>query len=196
MLTVGLGIFIRSTVSLVPGWGTDTYGFKTPFTDKYFHYESLVLSAEQLAVIFTTVILIILLYAFFRFSKAGVSMRGTSMNQLAAVYMGISVKRVFANTWTVAAALGGVAGILLAPITFVHVNMGFIGLKAFPAAVLGGFSSVPGSLVGGVIIGVIESFSGLYLPEGWKDVSAYIVLIGVLMIRPEGIFGKHRRKKV
>jgi branched-chain amino acid transport system permease protein len=196
MLTIGLGIFIRSAVSMVPGWGTDTYGFKTPFTEHYLRQAGLVLSWEQMAIIITTVVLILLLYVFFRFFKAGVAMRATSMNQLAAVYMGISVNRVFANSWTIGAALGGVAGVLLAPITFVHMNMGFIGLKAFPAAVLGGFGSVPGALVGGIIIGVIESFSGLYLPEGWKDVSAYIILIAVLIIRPEGIFGKHKMKKV
>ena len=124
------------------------------------------------------------------------AMRATSQNQLAAVYMGISVNRVFSLTWTISAALGGFAGILLSPITFVHMNMGFIGLKAFPAAVLGGFGSIPGAIVGGLIIGITESLSGVYLPEGWKDIAAYIILILVLIIRPEGLFGIQEKKKV
>ena len=88
------------------------------------------------------------------------------------------------------------AGILLAPITFVHANMGFIGLKAFPAAVVGGFGSVPGAIVGGLIIGVVEALSGFYLPEGFKDIAAYIVVLVMLLLMPTGIFGETARKKV
>ena len=196
MLTIGLGYFVRSSVSMVPGWGTDTYGFKTPFTDKVVRYGQLVLSWEQLAIILMTSTLILILYAFFRFTRIGVAMRATSQNQLAAVYMGISVNRVFSLTWIISAALGGFAGVLLSPITFVHMNMGFIGLKAFPAAVLGGFGSIPGAIVGGLIIGVTESLAGVYLPVGWKDVAAYIILILVLILRPEGLFGIQEKKKV
>ncbi len=196
MLTIGLGIFMRSLVSMIPAWGTDTYGFITPFSNKFVRFGRFVLSWEQLAIIGMTILLVGTLFAFFRLTKGGIAMRATSQNQLAAVYMGISVSRVFSQTWTIAAAIGGVAGILLAPITFVHMNMGFIGLKAFPAAVLGGFGSIPGALAGGLIIGIIESLSGVYLPEGWKDVMAYIILIAILAIRPEGLFGIQEKKKV
>ena len=75
-------------------------------------------------------------------------------------------------------------------------NMGFIGLKAFPAAVLGGFGSIPGAIIGGLIIGITENLAGVYLPIGWKDVAAYLILILVLMIRPEGLFGIQEKKKV
>jgi len=196
MLTIGLGICVRSGVSMVPKWGTDTYGFKTPFTDKALAFGEVVLAWEHLAVILMTSALIIGLVCFFRFTRIGVAMRATSQNQLAAVYMGVSVNRVFSLTWIISAALGGIGGVLLAPITFVHMNMGFIGLKAFPAAVLGGFGSIPGAIVGGLIIGLTESFSGVYLPVGWKDVAAYIILILVLIIRPEGLFGITEKKKV
>jgi branched-chain amino acid transport system permease protein len=80
--------------------------------------------------------------------------------------------------------------------TFVHANMGFIGLKAFPAAVVGGFGSVPGAIVGGLVIGLVESYSGFYLPEGFKDIAAYIVVLLVLVLRPSGLFGETRMKKV
>ncbi|MEJ2717230.1 MAG: branched-chain amino acid ABC transporter permease [Deltaproteobacteria bacterium] len=196
MLTVGLGIFMRSVVSMIPGWGTQTYGFKTPFTDKFLRHGELVISWDQLAVILLTALLILVLFAFFRYAKMGVAMRAASRNQLAAVYMGISLNRVFSLTWIISAAVGGFAGVLLSPITFVYMNMGFIGLKALPAAVLGGMRSIPGAIVGGLIIGLTESLSGLYLTSGWKDVSPYIILILVLVIRPEGLFGIQAKKKV
>jgi branched-chain amino acid transport system permease protein len=196
IVTIGLAYFIRSAVSMVPGWGTDTHGFKTPFTEKFIRSDNLVISWEYMAIILITTVLIALLFAFFRYTRAGTAMRATSQNQLAAVYMGISVTRVFSLTWTIAAALGGIGGILLSPITFVHMNMGFIGLKAFPAAVLGGMGSLPGAIVGGLIIGVTESLSGVYLPDGWKDIAAWIILIAVLIIRPQGLFGIKEKKKV
>ena len=110
--------------------------------------------------------------------------------------MGIPVQRLNGLVWALAAAVAAVAGLLLAPITFVHANMGFIGLKAFPAAVVGGFSSLPGAIVGGLVIGLVESFSGFYLPDGFKDVAAYVVVLIMLMVRPNGLFGEKLRKKV
>ena len=74
--------------------------------------------------------------------------------------------------------------------------MGFIGLKAFPAAVIGGFGSVPGAIAGGLVIGIVEALAGFYLPEGFKDVAAYVVVLLVLMVRPHGLFGTQLRKKV
>ncbi|NCX23953.1 MAG: branched-chain amino acid ABC transporter permease, partial [Betaproteobacteria bacterium] len=96
----------------------------------------------------------------------------------------------------IAAGVAGLAAVLLAPITFVHNNMGFIGIKAFPAAVVGGFGSIPGAIVGGLVIGWVEAFAGFYLPEGFKDIAAYVVVLMVLMVKPSGIFGQMRRKKV
>jgi branched-chain amino acid transport system permease protein len=123
-------------------------------------------------------------------------MQAASQNQLAAYYMGIPVARVNTMVWAISAAVAGFAALLLAPITFVHTNMGFIGLKAFPAAVIGGFGSVPGAIAGGLIIGVVEALAGFYLPEGFKDIAAYLVVLVVLMVRPHGLFGGAARKKV
>ena len=137
-----------------------------------------------------------LLYLFFKFTDIGIAMQATSQNQLAAYLMGIGVKKVFLLTWAISAVIAAVAGILIAPISFLHANMGFIGLKAFPAAVLGGFGSIPGAIVGGLIIGLSENLAGAYLTTGFKNVFAYIILIIVLMIRPEGIFGIQEKKRV
>ena len=123
-------------------------------------------------------------------------MQAASQNQLAAYYMGIPVKRVFTQVWGLSAAVSTFAGVLLAPIAFVHTHMGMIVFKAFPAAVLGGFGSIPGALIGGLVIGIVESLAGFYLPEGFKDVAAFVVLLVVLVLRPEGFFGEMQRKKV
>jgi branched-chain amino acid transport system permease protein len=103
---------------------------------------------------------------------------------------------MFSLVWALSAGVAAVAGVLLAPVSLIDTNLGFIGLKAFSAAVLGGFGSIPGSLVGGITIGLIELYSGAYLPHGFKDVAAYIVLLIVLVVRPQGMFGAVGRKKV
>jgi branched-chain amino acid transport system permease protein len=196
ILTVGLGFFLRSVVTMIPGWGTESHGLETPFTERFLRYSQLVISWEHLAIILLTFALVFVLFCFFKFTRVGVAMRAASQNQLAAVYMGISINKVFSLIWIISAALGAFAGILLAPVTFVHFNMGFLGLRALPAAVLGGFGSIPGAIVGGLIIGLTESFAGFYLPVGWKDIAAYIILILVLILRPEGLFGVQQKKKV
>jgi branched-chain amino acid transport system permease protein len=132
----------------------------------------------------------------FRYSKIGIAMQASSQNQLAAYYMGIPVQRLNGLVWGAGRGGGGDRRLLLAPITFVHANMGFIGLKAFPAAVVGGFGSLPGAIVGGLIIGIVEALSGFYLPEGFKDIAAYVVVLVMLMVKPNGLFGETMRKKV
>jgi branched-chain amino acid transport system permease protein len=181
---------------MIPGIGTETHALPVPYKEQTLHLGALVLDVEQLVVIAATAALCLLLFAMFRYTRLGVAMQASSQNQLAAYYMGIPVQRLNGLTWGLAAAMAAVAGLLLAPITFVHANMGFIGLKAFPAAVVGGFSSLPGAIVGGVVIGVVESLSGFYLPEGFKDTAAYIVVLLMLMVRPNGLFGEALRKKV
>jgi branched-chain amino acid transport system permease protein len=196
MITIGVGYVMRGVVTMVPGWGTETYQIPTPFAEDVWPVGGVILAVQQLAVIGMTAALCLVLYVFFRFAKLGVAMQATSQNQLAAYYMGIPVRRVNMMIWGLSAGVAAFAGILLAPVTFVHSNMGFIGLKAFPAAVVGGFGSVPGAIVGGLIIGVVEALAGFYLPEGFKDVAAYVVVLVVLLVWPSGIFGETARKKV
>jgi len=196
MVTIGFGFVARGLVTMIPGWGTDTHSIETPFRGEVLRAGPLVIAAEHLMIIAATVVLSALLYAFFRYSRIGVAMQAASQNQLAAYYMGIPVRRLNGLIWAISAAVAALAGLLLAPLTFVHVNMGFIGLKAFPAAVVGGFGSLPGALVGGVVIGVVEALSGVYLPEGFKDVAAYVVVLLMLAVKPNGLFGETMRKKV
>jgi branched-chain amino acid transport system permease protein len=196
MVTIGIGFVARGLVTMIPGWGTDTHVLETPFRGEIVRAGGLVVAAEHLVIIAATVVLVATLYVFFRFSRIGVAMQAASQNQLAAYYMGIPVRRLNGLIWALSAAVAALAGLLLAPLTFVHVNMGFIGLKAFPAAVVGGFGSLPGAIVGGITIGVVEALSGVYLPEGFKDVAAYVVVLIMLAVRPNGLFGETMRKKV
>jgi len=196
MITIGIGYVMRGVVTMVPGWGTETHQIPTPYVDDVWKLGGVIIPVQQLMVIAMTAALCAVLYLFFRFTRIGVAMQATSQNQLAAYYMGIPVRRVNMLIWGISAGVAAFAGILLAPATFVHSNMGFIGLKAFPAAVVGGFGSVPGSIVGGLIIGVVEALAGFYLPEGFKDVAAYAVVLVVLLVWPSGIFGETMAKKV
>jgi branched-chain amino acid transport system permease protein len=196
MLTIGIGYVARGLITMIPTIGTETHTLPVPYKDQAWKLGALVLNVEQLVVIAATAVLSAVLYLMFRYSKLGIAMQAASQNQLAAYYMGIPVKRLNGLVWGLAAAVAAVAGLLLAPITFVHANMGFIGLKAFPAAVVGGFGSLPGAIVGGLVIGLVESLSGFYLPEGFKDIAAYVVVLVMLVVRPNGLFGEKLRKKV
>jgi branched-chain amino acid transport system permease protein len=194
MVTIGLAFTLRSLAGMI--WTYDTFDFPFVFSEKPLDLGGLVISKVHLTIIVSSVILMSLLYLFFKFTDIGIAMQATSQNQLAAYLMGIGVKKVFLLTWAISAVIAAIAGILIAPISFLHANMGFIGLKAFPAAVLGGFGSIPGAIVGGLIIGLSENLAGGYLTPGFKNIFAYIILILVLMIRPEGIFGIKEKKRV
>jgi branched-chain amino acid transport system permease protein len=196
MLTIGLGYVARGAIILTPSLGADTHVLPTPYTGQIVRFESIAIGMDQFVVIAATIVLCALLYVMFRFTRIGIAMQASSQNQLAAYYMGIPVRGLNSLVWGLSAGVAAIAGLLLAPLTFVHVNMGYIGLKAFPAAVIGGFGSLPGAVLGGLIIGLVEALAGFYLPEGAKDVAAYVVVLIVLMIKPTGIFGETQRKKV
>ena len=196
MLTIGIGYVLRGLITMIPVIGTDTHVMPVPYKDQVWNVGALVLNVEQMVVIFCTALLCLLLFAVFRYSKVGIAMQASSQNQLAAYYMGIPVKKLNGLVWGLASAVAAIAGLLLAPITFVHANMGFVGLKAFPAAVVGGFGSLPGAIVGGLVIGLVESMAGFYAPEGWKDIAPYVVVLVMLWVKPNGIFGDTLRKKV
>ena len=98
--------------------------------------------------------------------------------------------------WAISAGVAAAAGILLSPVSMIDVNMGFLGIKAFAAAVIGGFGSIPGSLLGGVVVGVVEQLAGYYLPAGFQEVTSNVVLLGMLMVRPQGLFAERMGKRV
>ncbi len=196
MVTIAVSLIAKGLVMLTPGVGTETHGLDTPFKDQVMRFGALVINTDRVVLIGVTVLLCAGLFALFRATRIGIAMQAASQNQIAAYYVGIPVERLNGFVWALSGAVAAAAGMLLAPITFVHANMGFIGLKALPAAVLGGFSSLPGAIVGGLLIGLVEAFAGFYLPEGFKDVAPYVVVLVVLTVMPGGLFGGTQRKKV
>jgi branched-chain amino acid transport system permease protein len=194
MLTLGLGFIFRAAAGIT--WGYDSVGFNTPFTNKTANIGGLVLGQDNLSIIVGTVLLCGILYLFFSKTRVGVAMQAASQNQLAAYYMGIPVRTIFSLIWAISAGVACLAGILLSPVSMIDVNMGFLGIKAFAAAVIGGFGSIPGSVIGGVIVGIVEQFAGYKLPAGFQEVTSNVVLLLMLFIRPQGLFAERMGKRV
>lgn len=196
VVTIGLAFAIRAGAMMVPAWSGETVRISTPLSGSVLHLGPIVLSADHLAVIVATVLCVMGFFFLFKRTRIGLAMQAVSQNQLAATYMGVRTRSISTLVWGLAGAITAVAGLLLAPIAFVHVNMGLLGLKAIPAAIIGGFGSLPGAIVGGIILGITESVAGFYLPEGFSDVAAYILVLVVLAVRPEGLFGEQIHKRV
>jgi branched-chain amino acid transport system permease protein len=192
--TIGASIVLRSSAGII--YGYDVLPLPTIFSKGPVRFGFLQFTAMDLGVIGSSLAIMLALYLFFKLTKTGMAMRATAQSQTAARLMGVSVKRIFSLTWAISAAIGGVAGVLIAPIIYLDPNLGFIGVKAFAGAILGGFGSIPGAIVGGMLLGVIENLSGYFFNAGIKQVSTYILLILVLVIRPSGFFGAAPIRKV
>ncbi|MFC1822225.1 branched-chain amino acid ABC transporter permease [Thermodesulfobacteriota bacterium] len=194
ILTLGLSIMMRSLAGLI--WGNFDLKFPSYLSEEPLNFLGIVISPINLMIIIITFIIIVGLAILLKFSKIGIAMRAVGLNQLASLYLGVDVTRFLSLNWIIASILGCVAGILVGPFIFLSTNLGHIGLKAFPAAILGGFTSLPGAIVGGLIIGVTENMAAGYLPSGLKDVVPWLVLFIILIIRPAGIFGIKEVKRV
>ena len=194
MLTIGLGFVLRALAAAI--WGNQPRALDVPYAGIVWRWGDLVIGAEDVAIMGGTLLLCGLLYLFFRGTRLGVAMQAASQNQLAAFYVGIPVKRVFALVWALSAVISAFAGVLMAPVSLIDPVMGFIGVKAFAAAIVGGFGNLPGALLGGLLIGLVEQFAGRYLWPGFSEMSAYVLLLVMLMVRPEGLFATMQQKKV
>ncbi len=194
MLTIGLGFVLRAVAGAI--WGNEPRALDMPYAGGVIRMGESVIGYENLAIIIGTAVLCLLMWLFFRFTRLGVAMQAASQNQLAAFYVGIPVKRMYSLVWALSAAIAGVAGMLTAPVSLVDPLIGFVGIKAFAAAIVGGFGSMPGAIIGGLLVGVVEQFAGLYLPPGFGDTSAYVLLLVMLLVRPQGLFATMQKKKV
>ncbi len=194
ILTIATGFVIRFVAGLI--WGHEPQSLENPLAGREVSFGGLVLGLEDVAVIIVTLLLTYGLYEFFNRTKLGLAMQGASQNQLAAYYMGVPVKRVQGFIWALAGAVACVAGILFAAKGSVDPNAGLMGIKAFAAAVIGGFGSLPGALAGGLIVGIIEPFASRYIAAGYSQIAPYALLLAVLIFRPHGLFSQVRVKKV
>lgn len=194
VLTISLGFIMRAGAGMI--WGAQPLALPSPLVGNL-DFGGLVIPLERIVVIVGTIIITSLLYMFFRYTKVGVAMQASSQNQLAAYYMGIPVKRIFSLIWFISAAVAALAGLLVAPVvTTVTPDIGLaVTIKAFAGAVIGGFGSLPGAIMGCLIIGIVEPFAGAYLPE-FKEIIAFLILFAVLVLRPQGLFAQIQRKKV
>jgi len=197
MITIGLSIFLRSLCGII--FGHDNKVFPSPFSRIPVSFEGLVLSHTHLWAMGVSAAMVILFFLFFKYSRMGLSMRGVANDLDTAMLVGISVKRVFALTWGLSFVIAAVAGIFLANVMVLNIGLALVAIKAFPAVILGGMESVPGAIIGGITIGVVETLVGGYLDEtmpGVKDLTAFVVLFLVLMVRPYGLFGKEEIERV
>ena len=192
MVTLGLASVLRASIQLL--YGTDTRPFPELFSARPVHLGPVPVAQGYLYGFGVSLLLLGAFLLFFRFTTAGVAMRATAFDQVAALSMGVSVKRMFALAWGISAVVSAVGGIILGSIRGgIDMGLGGIGFKVIPVALLGGLDSVPGAIVGGLIIGILENLSGGYLDPifggGVKEVAPFVVLVVILMIRPYGLFG-------
>lgn len=197
MVTIGLSSLLRAIITSI--WGTLGRQFPAFLPSQPLNIAGAIVPADRLIAIGLAVVLLIIFSLFFRYSREGIAMRATADDQQAALSMGISVKKIFAMAWSIAAVTAVLAGIIVANITELSFfAISAIGLHVFPVVILGGLDSVPGAILGGLIIGLLESYIGGYTPSALalRTVFPFIALIIILMIKPYGLFGEVRIERV
>lgn len=194
MVTIGLSSVLKGIVNGI--WGPVPRPFPPFIPTANVQIGPVVIPADRLIAIAIAVLFLVLFTLFFRFTREGIAMRAIADDQQAALSMGISIKRVFAFAWAIAACSAAIAGIIVANIVGVGAEIAALGLRVFPVVILGGLDSVPGAIVGGIIIGLLEAYTGGYIGQGLNLIVPFIVLLLVLMIRPYGLFGKQIIERV
>ncbi len=194
VLTLGLFLAFHGVAGLI--WGHTPSSFPEAVTGSAFEVWGFFITPNELFILGVTVLLTVGLFLLFRYTRVGLAMRASSQDLTAARLMGINVNMVFMVTWLAGTVLGAVAGLLTAPFTFLSVTMMFnVLILAFAAAVLGGFISMPGAVIGGLVIGVFENLVSYYWAPEMALVCTFLLIIAVLYIRPQGIFGGRQSVK-
>ena len=195
IITIGASIFLRGVAQLV--WDKNIHALAPLSGDTPIAFLGATIVPQSLWVLGATVAVVIALSWFFRRTVLGKAMLATSYNPLAAQLVGIDIKKVLFASFGLAAGLGALAGVLIAPITFTSHEVGImLGLKGFAAAILGGLGSFPGAIVGGLVLGLLESLGAGYVSSAYKDVLAFVLILVVLFFRPDGILGAVKSERV
>ena len=194
ILTIALGFAFRFVAGSI--WGYTPLVLETPFAGINLLLGGVVISLADLVTIGVTLVLTLALWAFFAFTRIGLAAQAASQNQMAAYIVGVPVMRLNSVIWGISGAVATVAGVLYATRGAIDPNIGLLGIKAFAAAVIGGLGSLPGALLGGLLIGVVEPIAGRYAPGELAIMSPYIIMLVVLVTRPGGLFAQVQAKKV
>ena len=195
IITIGASILLRGIAQLV--WDKRIHPLPPLSGDRPIAVLGATVVPQTLWVLGCTITIVAALSWFFARSRAGKAMLAASHNRLAAHLCGIDVRRVVLASFGLAAALGAIAGVLIAPITFTSYDVGvMLGLKGFAAAVLGRLGSFPGAVAGGLLLGVLENFGAGYVSSAYKDALAFAIMLAVLFFRPNGLFGELRSERV
>ena len=193
--SLGISIILQNAVLLI--WGPDPRSLSSPFSDAQVHLGSAVLSGHRLFVVVVSLILIGVIYYVVQKTKLGVAMRACAFDMETAKLMGIPANMIIISTFAIGAGLAAAAGALLAPIFSVYPTMGVMAtMKAFVVVLLGGIGNISGAIVGGFLLGLVETYTAGYWHSEYKDVIAFLIMILILLIKPSGLFGKHIREKV
>jgi branched-chain amino acid transport system permease protein len=191
MVTMGISIIMDGGALAI--WGSSNFTFPRLFPAFSFQMGGIKISSVYLWSFLTSVVLLVVFLAFFKYSKMGLAMRAAADNQKVAVALGISPRRVLSMTWVISSAVATAGGILLASISALHVNLSYIGLVVFPVVILGGLDSIAGAAIGGLIVGILEAVSGVYIAPllggAFQQVAAFAFLLIILLLRPYGLFG-------
>jgi len=194
IVTVGLSLILLGAAGWI--WGYEIRTFPSPVDGSPFRLGTVVVSQLNALIFAVTLVLMAALFGFFRFNPTGIAMRAVAENRTAAQLMGISIGRMNALGWGMGTAMGAVTGMLIAPINYLDPSMmGDVALKAFAAAVVGGLTSLPGAVVGGLLLGIVDSVVGFEVPE-LRNTIAFALIVLVLVVRPGGLLGRHETKKV
>ncbi len=199
MVTVGLSFFFRGLVEFI--WGTDTRVFQPPvFPLNPIKIGFLVIGSVYLWSFITAIILLLILVGFFQYTRWGLAMQATADDEMAAISLGVSARFVYAAAWAIAFMAAGVGGSLLGNINGLNISVSYLGLLVLPAVVLGGLNSIPGAIVGGLAIGVLQNFAGAYLdqyfPGGVKQIFPFVFMVVFLLFKPYGLWGWERIERV
>lgn len=193
---MGVSIMLSNLAQLI--WGTGTQNYVIPFKIATYEVMNITITNLQIIILATSVVLMVALYLFVHKTKMGVAMRATAQSLDNASLMGINVNRIISLTFAIGSILAALAGMLVSMYyDAVYPTMGYMfGLKAFTAAVLGGIGSIPGAMIGGLLLGVVENLGGTFISTQYQDMISFVILIFVLVLRPTGIFGKKELNKV
>jgi branched-chain amino acid transport system permease protein len=185
--TFAIGLIIRAVIRI--HWQDNVFFLAAPYAGPALAVGPLRVNPSYLVIIASTAALVTLLILFFRQTRLGKAMRAVAFNQTAARLMGISVGKVFGSAWALSAAIGAVAGLLLAPVAGINPELGHLIVKALIAAVIGGFGSLGGAVFGGLLLGVLETYAGAIFGAALKEIIPFAILIAFLLVRPQGLWG-------